>query len=643
MISVTRYQLDAKVRRIGRYSLVYHPISSKRRTMNKYLFRIIDVNLSNGRISKNLVSSEDLRKFVGGASLAAYLLYPYLTQELDPLSPDAPLLFITGLLTGTSGPAVGRFVICGKSPATKIWGESNIGGFFGPELRKSGVDGLLITGSSPSPVYLWIKNGKVEIRAADHLWGKTDTYQTQSILRDELDEPTVKICTIGMAGEERIPFASIMCDHGRVAGRTGMGAVMGSKRLKAIAVQGNQKIPIMREEPFKTLRRKMNIALKDENVSRAFRQYGTSSGVDYMDYLGEVPKYAFTRGAMEGVSKVSGITMAETILKGVSTCDGCVIACGRVVKLEGSEKEKGPEYETIAGFGPNLGITDLPFITRMGDICDRYGMDTISTSNIIGLAFLLFQEGLIDEHDTGGLNLEWGNQEAVEELIHATVQRRGIGELLAKGSKALAEYYGVPGYAAQVKGLEVPYHDPRGGSGSALVYATSTRGACHMTSNYFWVDIFGRDDEELGIKAFKRHDGAIKAENVARHQNWGALSNSLIICLHAMVPVRDLVDFFNFVTGFDYSLGEMMEAGERGWNLKRAINLRLGLKPSDDTLPDILIKPLPDGGSAGYVPPMEEMLDAYYEARQWDANTGKPYPRKLEELGLSEIVQDIWD
>jgi aldehyde:ferredoxin oxidoreductase len=611
--------------------------------MNRFQFRIIEVDLSEGSVSKKIIGSGDLRKFVGGGSLGAYLLYPFLAQELNPLSPEAPLLFITGPLTGTNGPAVGRFVICGKSPATKIWGESNIGGFFGPELRRSGYDGMLITGSSSSPVYLWIKNGKVEIRSADHLWGKADTYQTQSIIRDELSEPTARICCIGRAGEELIPFGSIMCDHGRAAGRTGLGAVMGSKGLKAVAVQGYQAIPIMNGEAFVALRRKMNIALKDENVSRAFRKYGTSSGVDYMDYLGEIPKFAFTRGAMEGVSKVSGITMAETILKGVSTCDGCVIACGRVVKLEGSEKQKGPEYETIAGFGPNLGITDLPFTTRMGDICDRYGMDTISTSNIIGLAFLLFQEGLIDEHETGGLNLEWGNQKAVEELIHTIVQRRGIGENLAKGSKALAEYYGTPGYAAQVKGLEVPYHDPRGGSGTALVYATSTRGACHMTSNYFWVDIFGRDDEALGIKAFKRHDGAIKAENVARHQNWGALSNSLIICAHATVPIHDLVDFFNFATGFDYSLEEMMEAGERGWNLKRAINLRLGLNRSDDTLPEILLNPFLDGGSAGYVPPLEEMLEAYYKARGWDMETGKPYPKKLEELGLSEVVRDIWD
>jgi aldehyde:ferredoxin oxidoreductase len=224
--------------------------------MSRFQFRIIKINLSEGNVSKEIIGSDDLRKYVGGGSLAAYLLYPYLSQELEPLSEEAPLLFITGPLTGTKGPAVGRFVICGKSPVTRIWGESNIGGFFGPELRKSGYDGLLITGCSSSPVYLWIKNGKVEIRSADHLWGESDTYQTQSILRKELGEPTARICCIGRAGEELIPFASIMCDHGRFAGRTGLGAVMGSKGLKAVVVQGDQDIPIMNGETFEALRRK---------------------------------------------------------------------------------------------------------------------------------------------------------------------------------------------------------------------------------------------------------------------------------------------------------------------------------------------------------------------------------------------------
>jgi aldehyde:ferredoxin oxidoreductase len=610
--------------------------------MKTFQIRILEVNLSTGNCTTSSVPTEVLMDFVGGASLASHILYPYIDDSLNPLSPQAPLLFLTGPLTGTTGPAVGRFVICAKSPATNRWGESNIGGFFGSELRKSGYDGLLITGRASSPVYIFVKNEAVKIISADHLWGETDTYETQDRIKDEIRELTSSVCCIGKAGEELIPFASVLCDHGRVAGRTGMGTVMGSKQLKAVAVYGDQEIPIMLKTQFNQLRRKTNIALRDENVARAFRSYGTASGVDYLDYLGEMPKYAFTRGVLEDVWKLSGMTMAETILTGVSTCHGCVIASGRVVRLKNGIKRKGPEYQTIVGFGPNLGITDLPFVTQMGDWCDRYGMDTISMSNILGLAFLLYQEGIINEGDTGGLRLEWGDREIVEELVHMTVSKRGFGAILAKGAKALAEHFGVPELAAEVNGLEVPYHDPRGGSGSALVYATSPRGACHMQSDYFWVDLLGRADEDIGIKPYKRHDGAEKSANVARHQNWGSIFNSLILCMHANVPANDIVKLVRFATGLEYTLDGLIEVGERSWNLKRILNHKCGLTRKDDNLSPIFMKPFPDGGSAGYVPPLEEMLKAYYEARGWDEKTGKPTPKKLQELGLVAYIEDIW-
>jgi aldehyde:ferredoxin oxidoreductase len=610
--------------------------------MNEFSFRILNVNLSNGKASTDFIESDTIRSFLGGTTLAAYLLYPYLDQSLDPLSPEAPLLFLTGPLTGTTGPAVGRFVICARSPATRLWGESNIGGFFGPELRKSGFDGLMITGKLSSPGYLWIKDGNFEILEAEHLWNRTDTYEIQEVIREELGSRKARICCIGKAGERLIPFASIMCDHGRAAGRTGMGAVMGSKLLKAVAVEGREEIPIIWQDGFDAKRRSVNIALKDENISTAFRDYGTSSGVDYMDYLGDMPKYSFTRGVIGDVWKLSGMTMSETILKGKSTCHGCVIGSGRVVDLGDGKRRKGPEYETICGFGPNLGIINLPFITRMGEICDRYGLDTISMANIISLAFLLYNEGILRENEIEGLSLEWGNEDAVEELIHRTVNGSSFGLLLAKGAKALAEHFGVPGYAAQVNGLEVPYHDPRGGSGSGLVYVTSPRGACHMQGDYFWVDTMGRTNDELGIKFFKRHDGAEKSENVVKHQNWSGIFNSLVQCMHASVPVLDMVELINLVTGFDYALQELVLLGERSWNLKRVINLKLGYDVKNEILPEILMKPLPDGGSAGYVPPIEEMLEAYYKARTWDKGTGKPKPEKLREIGLSEYIAEIW-
>jgi aldehyde:ferredoxin oxidoreductase len=328
--------------------------------MNDYTFRVLNIDLSSGTSKLELIPADDMRAFLGGPNLGARMLYPHLTQDLDPLSPEAPLLFLTGPLTGTTGPAVGRYVVCAKSPATQLWGESNVGGHFGPELRQAGYDGLMITGASDEPVYLNIREGEIEIRPAGHLWGKCDTYETQEKIKDELDDRLIRVACIGLAGENLLPIAGILCDHGRAAGRTGMGAVMGSKRLKAVAVRGNEPIPVTRIKEFKRVRREANIALGDDNFSRAAREVGSAGIMDYMHYLGEMPARYFTMATYLGVLKVSGTIVAETILSRVSTCHGCVIACGRVVKLSDGINRKGPEYETTVGFGPNLGIDDMP-------------------------------------------------------------------------------------------------------------------------------------------------------------------------------------------------------------------------------------------------------------------------------------------
>ena len=610
--------------------------------MTDYAFRILNVDLNSGVISHSEVPTNDIRAYLGGSSLGAQILFPWLRADLDPLSPEAPLLFLTGPLTGTMGTSVGRYVICAKSPATKLWGESNVGGYFGPELRSTGYDGLLIIGRASGPVYLWVHDGEVDIRPADHLWGICDTYETQSRIKEELNDQLSRVACIGLAGENVLPIALILCDQGRVAGRTGMGAVMGSKNLKAIAVRGRRPIPITHPEKFRISRRRENINLRNDNYSRAAREVGTAGAMDYFHYLGDVPTHYFTRGIFNGVEKVSGTTVAETILSGVSTCHGCVIACGRVVRLKDGRDRKGPEYETIAGFGPNLGIDDISAITMLGDLCDRYGMDTISISNIIGLAFYLYMEGILTKADTDGVPLIWGDMEVIERLVHQTVHREGLGGLLAKGSKALAEHFHVPEMAVQVNGLEVAYHDPRGASGMALVYATSPRGACHNQSDYFMVDTFGHTVEEIGIDFYPRQAGAEKAANVARLQDWRTLCNALVLCNLANVPPESVLDLINYVTGFDYSLDELVALGERAWNLKRVINHRLGLTGKNDRLPKQLLKPLPDGGSAGYVPPFKEMLAAYYQVRGWDPETGRPTSERLESLDLSDWISDNW-
>lgn len=597
---------------------------------------VLTIDLTTGKFGEYQIPEEWEREYLGGASLAARMLYDRLVPDLDPTSPEAPLLFLNGPLTGSAGPAVGRFVVCGKSPATQLWAESNCGGFWGPELRKAGYDGLLVTGRSESPVYLWINDDRAEIRPADHLWG-LDTYQTQEKVIAEIDQGSVRVASIGIAGETRIPFALILCDHGRVAGRTGMGAVMGSKNLKAVAVRGSGDVPLADLAKFKPIRSQSNRELRGDPMTEVFRKLGTAGGAEYLDYLSEMPKRYFQHGTFKEEIGISGADLADTILAGVSACHACVIACGRVVRLEDGEKRKGPEYETLVGFGPNLWLNDAVAVTRLGELCDRYGMDTISLSNTIGLAHTLYARGIISDADTGGLALRWGEAQVVEQLVHQTARKEGFGAHLAEGARALGRLYGVEELAVQVNGLEVAYHDPRGASGMALVYATSPRGACHNQSDYFLVDI-GQVEASLGLEYFSAHGGAEKAANVARHQDWRTVFNALVLCFFANVPPETVVKLINSGCGYNWKIDDMMRAGERGWTIKRAINNRLGLTAKNDRLPELLLKPYADD-IRGFAPKFDEMLQAYYRARSWDPVSGYPTREKLDELNMTWLIK----
>ncbi|MBK9604308.1 MAG: aldehyde ferredoxin oxidoreductase family protein [Anaerolineales bacterium] len=599
---------------------------------------ILKIDLNQNTTEDFVIPKEWERDFLGGASLAARILYSTLTKELDPLSPEAPLLFINGPLTGTNGPTTGRFVICGKSPATNLWAESNIGGFWGPELRKAGYDGLWITGKAQSPVYLWIEEGRFEVRDAARIWGK-DIYITQEMVKEEIGVKGARVAVIGEAGERGILFSSICCDHGRMAGRTGMGAVMGSKNLKAVAVYGKNKFEVT--EKYTQVRSEANRTLKQDNEARILHELGSSGVANYAEYLGSMPSKYYHKGSFEGVDNISGSKMTESILTGTSACQGCVIACGRVVNLGDGVKRKGPEYETVAGFGSNLLIDNLSDVVRLGEMCDKYGMDSISTSNTIGLAFHLFEMEKITLQDTGGLDLAWGSFTAARQLIHMIVRREGIGEIMSKGSLALGKAFGAEDEAVQVNGLEVAYHDPRGVSGMALSYATSPRGACHNQSDYFFVD-FGHTYENIGINYFDRHAQAEKAANVARHQDWRTHFNSVIICIFANVPPETQVDLLNAQLGLNWTTEDLMKSGERAWNLKRAINNRMGLTRANDKLPKVFLEPHQEGGAAGFALDIDGMLSAYYEARGWDTQTGRPSKEKLVELGLPEIAKDLW-
>ncbi len=612
--------------------------------MQSYAGQILTVDLTARRIGITPLDPAHCRDFVGGASLAARLLYPRLTPDLDPLGPDNPLLFLTGPLTGSSGPAVGRYVVCAKSPLTWLWAESNCGGFVGPEIRFAGYDGVLFTGRASSPVYLWLRDGQAELRDATHLWGKADTYETQTKIKAEVSAPNARVACIGIAGERMIPYALILGDHGRVAGRVGLGAVMGSKNLKALAVRGSVHTTITGPN-FTSARHRANLELRNDNMSNVLRETGSAGGAEYWNVLGEMPVRYFSRSGFDEVSKVSGAGMAETILSGISTCHACVIACGRKVIIPdgpyGRGESKGPEYETIAGFGPNLEIDDLAAITHLGQLCDSFGVDTISMSSTIGLAFMMYDAGVITSADTGGLELKWGDPAAAEKLIRLAVNREGFGEYVAFGARALAKHFGVEEMAVQVNGLEVAYHDPRAVTGMGLVYATSPRGACHNQSDYFLVEIGGAHPE-LGIEMLDRAGSEGKANGVSRHQWWRTLNNSLVLCLFANVPFGAMRELVNAATGFDYTAEEFLRCGERGWALKRAINNRLGLTAANDKLPKALLTPYAEGGAAGVVPDMKTMLREYYAAQGWDAVTGKPQRETLARLGMSDVAGDLW-
>lgn len=599
---------------------------------------ILKINLTDNTTEEFIIPREWERDFLGGASLTARILYPYLTKELDPLSPESPLLFLNGPLGGTNGPTTGRFVICGKGAATNLWAESNIGGFWGPELRKTGYDGLWIVGKAQNPVYLWVEEGRLEVRSAANVWGK-DVYETQDIVKAEIGAKSARVAVIGEAGECGVLYASICCDHGRLAGRTGLGGVMGSKNLKAIAVHGKNKIEVT--ERYTQLRSEANRALKQDNEAKILHELGSSGAANYAEYLGAMPSKYYHQGSFGGVDNISGSKMAETILVGQSACQGCVIACGRVVDLGDGRKRKGPEYETIVGFGPNLLIDDLVEVARLGELCDKYGMDTISTANTIGLAFHLYELGKITLQDTGGLALTWGNFLAARQLIHMIARREGIGDLMANGSRAFGKAFGAEDEAVQVNGLEVAYHDPRGVSGMALSYATSPRGACHNQSDYFFVD-WGHTNEEIGIRFYDRHAQAEKAANVAKHQNWRTHFNSVVFCIFANVSPQTQMDLLNTALDLDWKMEDLMKSGERAWNLKRAINIRMGLTAANDKLPKALLEPYNEGGAKGFAPDLKGMLAAYYEARGWDLATGKPSKEKLLELGLQDVAKDLW-
>jgi len=603
-----------------------------------YMGRVLRVDLTARRIEDETVPEATLRAYMGGSGLGARLLFDETARTTDPLGPENRLLFLTGPLTGTIVPTSGRHAVVAKSPLG-VWGEADCGGTFGNELKRAGMDGIIFEGQADHPVYLLIADGTASLEDARDLWGR-DTFESQDILRARHGDRMVVAC-IGPGGERLAPIAGIMNDghNARAAARGGLGAVMGSKNLKAVAVAGTRRVPVAHDAKLRPLVRQMTLRIREKTQS--FRDYGTAGGVLAGAAIGDMPIQNWRRGEWQaGIEKLSGQAMAETILTGRYFCKACTIGCGREIEVKDGPyagvKGAGPEYETLAGLGSMCLVDDLKAVARANDLCNRYGIDTISTGSVIALAMERFERGLLSRTDTDGLDLSWGNGETVIALVEKIGRREGIGNLLSHGVRFVAQQLGGDAYkfALEVKGLELPFHDPRSLSSLAAAYATYSRGACHRSYSHY---LERNALPELGFeKPLDRHATERKGVATAVMQDYGGLYNSLKLCQFIMrgVTVQEVVDCVNHVTGWDMDIAEFMRAGERASNLKRLYNVRLGMSRKDDTLPHrILHEALPDGGAANFLPNLEAMLDEYYAFRGWTPE-GIPTRTKLEALGL---------
>jgi aldehyde:ferredoxin oxidoreductase len=604
-----------------------------------YNGKFLHVDLSSGKMEDMPISEQQAKEYLGGAGLSASMIYPYAKKGVDPLTAANPLVFAVGPFVGTPIPMVSRSSVCGISPQSGFWGEATTGGVFPFRLKASGYDGIFITGKSKKPVYLHINDSKAELKSATHLKGK-DSYKTQEIIKKELNEKGVSVSCIGIGGENLVKFAGVMNDDGRTAGRTGMGALMGSKNLKAVAVTGNAKTELANEEKVRELAKTARAAMMAGRTS--MMEFGTMSWFDIGAILGDTTARYFTKGEFP-VKKVNAVAFRRAYDIEPTACFGCPTICGRSLKnfRKGMEEIDGLEYETIGMFGPQCWNFDVDSIILANHLCNVYGVDSITAGSTIAYCMRLFEQGILTEKKAG-MKIEWGDPKVIIKLLEMMVRREGIGDLLAEGSLGLAKALGADiEDVAVVKGLEIPVHDPRQTTGSAISYATGSRGACHLRGNYYAVDLGGQI-AEIDVKAMPRFQSEGKSPMAARLQDLRDVSDSILMCKFAAVSATMMTDMLNAVTGWNYTVKDVVKIGERSVNLKRAISNKLGVTRADDHLPRIASAPLDGGATAGKSPDMDVMLKEYYEWRKWDWNTGKPTKEKLVELGLPDVAKDLW-
>ncbi len=623
--------------------------------------KIAHVDLGSGRVWTENPGDSFYRLLVGGRAVVSYLLLRDLKPDADPLGPDNLLIFAPGLFQGTGFPGAGRHGVGGKSPLTGGLGSSEVGGWWGDEFKRTGHDALVIHGQANSPVYLWIKDADIEIREADHLWGEL-TAPTQAAIRTELEDDKVRVAQIGPAGENLVRYSSIMHDINRAAGRNGLGAVMGSKNLKAVAVRGSGKVPVANRKRMMTVARWFGENYKKEmGWATAGIGRGTQDGVTGQAAVGGLPTHNFGKPVFENAKLLSGERNYEMFLKSRDTCQGCPVQCKQVFENQDENPDRnldpeygGAEYEAMAAFGPICGVDDNLAVLKANELANAYGLDVISAGMSIGFVMECFENGLVTQAETGGAAYRWGDAGLLVRSVEMIAKREGFGDLLAEGVARMSVRFGPESaqYAITVKGQELPMHEPRIKAALGLGYAVAPVGADHM------MNIHDTSYTRKGA-ALRRVNQAMEEPigPVNRHVlnedklrifhtelNWQHFQDCGLICQFYAYDYQQLADVLSAVTGIEYGILDMLAVGARAQVLARLLNLREGLTAADDRLPKRVMTAFESGPLKG-IEITEEAFDwakqRYYELMKWDSETGVPLPECLRELGLDELLDEL--
>ena len=602
-----------------------------------YMGRILFVDLSKGELKDETPDEGMYRDFLGGYGIGARVIFDRQRPKIDPLGPEAHLGFVAGVLTGTPALFGSRYTVVAKSPLTATWGDANSGGDFGPYLKFSGYDAVFITGVSAEPVYLLVDDGKAELRKADRLWGK-DTHETEALLQAEVGKQA-RIACIGPSAERLSLISCIVNNRWRAAGRSGLGAVMGAKRLKAIAVKGSQEVPVADKAKLEAARRRHQRKLG--GPVQMFRQFGTSGGTAALTQIGDTPVKNWAGVAEVDFPNVAAISDQSVISlqRKKYGCWRCPVACGGIMNTGGHK----PEYETLAAFGTMCLNDNLESIIKVNDICNRYGVDTISAGCTIAFAIECYENGLITSKDTEGIELRWGNHEAIVAMTERLVRREGFGDVLADGVKVAAEKIGkgAEEFAIHIHGQEVPMHDPKRFLYYAATYELDPTPARHTQGSYGLRPASGPE-----YPAYDRKSMAGRGEAHKMGSNLMHVVNCAGLCMfgYTFMDMSAVTEFLSLATGWDYSLENVLKAGERVANMRQAFNVREGLRPGDFKTPNrVLGRPPPEAGpTAGRSVEIETLGRDYLVAMDWDPDSGKPSKKKLSELGLDDVAKELW-